>query len=434
MKLVILLLAAALLRLTSAAETPASPADREPLPYFIIVTGGELLEGVYPDAHTPFLTRTLRPLGCKCVGSLTVDDSREDIQRAVRFATNRAPLVIVTGGLGPTPNDVTRETLSDLTGIELRESPEALADMERRLNQPRDQLRPNLRRQSMIPSRGSYLKNPNGTAVGLIFDLGPSVLVALPGPPKELQPMTSDELAPFLRRRFGVREFGSSLTLRFVGAGQSLIDQTIKDHVSVAPDVVITSLFEGGRVDFTFSLPGNSNADRDRLKRLETDIRQHLDAYIYADDDSTLEEVVMRNLRRRAGSLVILEMGSGGSLAAALTTVKDDGGFLRGAYVASTEQEMAGLLGISPEINSQAAADRTRSLAAAIAAKQSIQWAVATTPIQTGPDGTASFQVMCKLPNDRWVTQRIALRGSGEMAANFFDHPDSRFLAKVRPG
>src|SRR5512146_2729821 len=103
-------------------------ATSKPVDYFVVVTGGELLEGVYPDAHTPFLTRTLRPLGCRCVGSLTVDDHREDIQRALRFATNHAPLVLITGGLGPTPNDITRETLSEFTGLPLRENPDVLAD------------------------------------------------------------------------------------------------------------------------------------------------------------------------------------------------------------------------------------------------------------------------------------------------------------------
>src|SRR3954464_10714003 len=91
-----------------AGEPQTGASEAKPLSYFIVVTGGELLEGVYPDAHTPFLTRALRPLGCQCVGSITVDDNREDIQGAMRFATNHAPLVIVTGGLGPTPNDITR--------------------------------------------------------------------------------------------------------------------------------------------------------------------------------------------------------------------------------------------------------------------------------------------------------------------------------------
>ena len=104
------------------------PATR----YMIVVTGGELLAGVYPDGHTQFLTRTLHPLGLQCVGSMCVDDKRTDIEEALRFATGKAPLVIVTGGLGPTDNDITREALSAFTKIPLKENPDALKEMARR--------------------------------------------------------------------------------------------------------------------------------------------------------------------------------------------------------------------------------------------------------------------------------------------------------------
>jgi nicotinamide-nucleotide amidase len=231
----------------SAGNATPQAEKSAPLQYYVIVTGGELLEGVYPDAHTPFLTRALRPLGCQCVGSTIVDDKREDMLEVLRFATNRAGLVIVTGGLGPTPNDMTRETLSQFTGIPLREHEDVLRDMERRFQQPRNQLRANLRRQCLVPSQGGYFKNLEGTAVGLVFDHGASVVLALPGPPRELQSMVETDLIPFVQRRFGVREFGTSLTLRFVGVGQSLIDQTIKDHLRIPPEVLITSLFESGQ-------------------------------------------------------------------------------------------------------------------------------------------------------------------------------------------
>jgi nicotinamide-nucleotide amidase len=393
----------------SASARPA------PLNYVIVVTGGELLEGVYPDAHTPFLTRTLRPLGCQCVGSLTVDDNREDIQRALRFATNRAPVIIVTGGLGPTPNDITRETLSELTGIPLREDPEAVAALEKRFGQKREQLRPNLLRQTLVPSRGGSLRNSNGTAVGLIFDLGNRVVVALPGPPRELQPMVKEELVAYLRKHFGVREFGCALTLRFVGAGQSLIDQTIKDHVAVAPDVVTTSLFEGSRVDFTFSLPGNTPADRERLQRLEASIREHLAQYIYADDGASLEEVVLRRFRSAGGALALVEMGSGGALAAALNAAAGGASVLGGAFVVSNDESVTKLLGVAPvEWATQSGAERAKLLAGTAARLTGSAWAVATGPVEGETEKTV--WVAFRRPGDRWATRRLSLRDAGEVA------------------
>jgi nicotinamide-nucleotide amidase len=241
-----------------------------------VVTGGELLSGVYADGHTHFLTRTLRPLGLQCVGSMSVDDNEADMKAALRFASGKAPLVIVTGGLGPTDNDITRRALSDYTGIAMKEQPDVLKEMGRRFRTSPEELRANLRRQTQVPARGTYLKNSNGTAVGLVFESSDAVIVALPGPPRELQGMVRDELVPYLSRRFGTRLPGRSLMLRFVGLGQSRIDQTLKDHVPLAPDITVSSQFEGSRVDFTFSLPHDTPRERARLDELKQKIVPHL--------------------------------------------------------------------------------------------------------------------------------------------------------------
>ncbi len=402
--------------LVSAGESSAPASESKPLNYFVVVTGGELLEGVYPDAHTPFLTRTLRVLGCQCVGSITVDDHPRDLQQALRYATNHAPFVIVTGGLGPTPNDITRETLAEFTGIPLREQPDVLAELEKRFRQSRDQLRPNVRRQALVPVRGGYLKNAHGSAVGLIFDHPGSVVVALPGPPRELQAMVCHELVPYLQAHFGVREFGCSVTLRFVGAGQSLIDQTIKDHVTVAPDVVITSLFDGSRVDFTFALPGNTAADRERLKDLEGRIREHLAEYIYADDGSTLEDVVVRKLQQRGESLALVEIGSGGSLAAALAGAKESASVVAGAFVAPTVTALSRLLRVAPgQLAGLDSLEQAKNLAAAAAVQTGSQWAVCVGPAGIDAQGARSVWIACRLPANQWETVRLPLRDPGEI-------------------
>lgn len=392
-------------------EAPLSRSNAaEPVTYVVLVTGGELLEGAYPDAHTHFITRTLRPLGCQCVGSMVVDDRAEDIQAALRFATNRARLVVVTGGLGPTPNDITRETLSAFTGIRLEESAEVIAGMERRFGQSRDQLRPNLRRQALVPVRGGYLKNPAGTAVGLIYEASPSLLIALPGPPRELQPMVRDELVPFLQKRFGVRPFGCSITLRFVGAGQSQIDQTIKDHVSLAPDITITSAFDGSRVDFTFSLPRDSGADLDRLKRLETAILEHLGEYCYADDGTSLEEVVLWRFRDRSTRLVLAETGTAGHLATALGGADSAPGVLAGAWVASTETALSRLMSAEAPATGHGSQELVTGLAQAAAQRVPSSWALATGSVTDDPAKGKGLWAVLRAPDGQteawWVTVR----------------------------
>ena len=278
------------------AEDAVKQPDNRTVDYTIIVTGHELLTGVYPDGHTHFLTRTLRPLGLRCVGSMSVDDQSADIKQALQFACGRSQLVIVTGGLGPTDSDITRDVLSEFTGIPLQEHPEVLQAMEQRFNTPRDKLRANLRRQTRVPTRGTYLKNSSGSAVGLVFETDTALIVALPGPPRELQPMVRDELVPELARRFGTRTVGCSVTIRFIGIGQSQIDQTMKEHMHLLDDVLETSQFEAGRVDFTFALPNDRPEDRARLEELRKEFHQHLGDFIYADDaTTTLEDCVLRS-------------------------------------------------------------------------------------------------------------------------------------------
>ncbi len=392
--------------LASALATAAEPAVR--LNYRIVITGGEMLDGVYPDAHTHFLTRTLHPLGVHCVGSTIVDDVRREMLDALKFAVHDTALVIVTGGLGPTSNDITRETLSKFTGIALREQPEVVEGMARRLKLPKEQLRANLRKQAQAPTRGGYLKSANGTAVGLVFEMDKAVIVALPGPPRELQPMVVNELLPYLRRRFGVRPLGATLTLRFVGVGQSQITQTIKEHVAVPPEVVITSLFEGGRVDFTFSLTANGPAAEAMLTKLKEQVLGKLGEYFYADDGSSLEDAVLRKLQAAGGTLALAEVCTGGQLAAQLNGVAGASKVLVGAYAAPTEEILARLLEAKSEPNA-------KDLAVAAAQRTQSAWALAIGQPQEADGGKWALAAL-KFPDGHVATQRLGVRGSDDAA------------------
>lgn len=386
---------------TFASET--APVMR----YMIVVTGGELLAGAYADGHTYFLTRTLRPLGLQCVGSMCVDDKQADVREAVRSALGKANLVIVTGGLGPTDNDITREALSGVTGIELTEHPKALAEMARRFGVSVDGLRPNLRRQTRVPVRGGYLNNSRGTAVGLIFNASERVVVALPGPPRELQAMVRDELAPYLAKRFGTRKPGCSVTLRFVGLGQSQIDQTLKEHVTLPDGVIVNSQFSGGRVDFTFSLPGDTPEDRGRLDELKRSVRACLGPYIYADDDATLEQRVVALLRADNATLVLAEVGSGGALTAALSAVPDSTAVLAGSFVAPTEDALRRLLHCD--------GDATQ-LTTTLSTLTGGLWAVLVGPVREGQGVARVVDVTLKRPGGRIEQWSIGIGGGAEMA------------------
>lgn len=401
----------------AAAVQPTAKTGPD-IDYMIVVTGGELLAGEYADGHTHFLTRTLRPMGLHCVGSMTVDDRREDMTTALRFASEKAPLVIVTGGLGPTDNDVTRETLEAFTGIALRENPDVLGAMERRFNTPRDELRANLRKQARVPTAGTYLKNANGTAVGLVFEMKGRTVVALPGPPRELEPMVRDELVPYLARRFGTHPPGCSLTVRFVGMGQSAIDQALDERVTLPPGVILGSRFEGARVDFTFAMPHDTPEERAQLEVLKEKIAQQLGENIYAFGDASLEEVVLKGLEARGLTLAIAEIGSGGALATGLNGAPRASAVILGAFSAPTTERMRPLLGLSNADwpGDASGEEGARILAEALARKTGAGWAVAVGTLANEPAGGRAVPVALRFPDGRMAMERIGFRGTGESA------------------
>jgi len=399
----------------SPALTTPLPAD--PVPkvthYMIVVTGGELLAGAYADGHTYFLTRTLRPLGLECVGSMSIDDKHADVVAALGFATGHAELIIVTGGLGPTTNDITREALSEFTGVELKEHPDVLGAMARRFGTTPEQLGANLRRQTQVPVGGAYLKNANGTAIGLVFEAKGKVVVALPGPPRELQPMVRDELVPFLSRRFGTRLPGCALTLRFVGLGQSQIDQKLSDNVTMPPDVVVNSTFGGGRVDFTFSLPDDTPENRRRLEQLKKEIVKCLGDNIYGEGDTTLEEHVIELLRARDETLALVEIGSDGALIAALNGAAEAHEVVTGAYVAPTKAALERLLAGRDEPSTD-----ITDIARRAAAITGSAWVLATGPVEQEEGRGRYLNVALRCSDGHVDTWREPVRGSAEMVGS----------------
>ena len=391
------------------------PPEAKVTRYMIIVTGGELLAGAYADGHTQFITKTLGPLGLRCVGSMCMDDNQADIEEALGFAAARADLIIVTGGLGPTANDVTRQVLCAFTKIPLKEDPDVLREMAQRFGISSAKLRENLRRQAQAPTRGTYLKNRNGTAIGLVFEQPQTTIIALPGPPSELQPMVTDDLIPYLSRRFGTHRPGCSITLRFVGLGQSQIDQTLKEHVPLPGDVTTSSSFEGGRVDFTFSLPDDTPKDRAQLEEIKQKIAAHLGESIYAYDGTSLEECVIRQLARSGRTIALAEAATGGSLAAALTAADGADRVLAGAYAAPTEQILSRLLADFPNANPPAGAGRIEQLADAAAEAAKSKFAVAIGQARQNDSGAGYVDVAFKLPGGT-KSRQLPLQGAGKSA------------------
>lgn len=400
---------------SSAGAGPAAAsvegASRESLDYFIIVTGSELLQGVYADQHTQFITRTLGPLGYRCLGSMSIGDARTDLYQALDFARRKAPLILTTGGLGPTSQDITRKVLSDYTDIALAEHPGALTDLKRRYGGAQGILRPVLRGQALAPEKGTYLPNPNGTAVGLVFDDGQPVIVALPGPPRELRPMVRNELVPWLSERFGLRKVGHSLTMRFAGIGQSSIDRVIRDHLKLPEELAVWSSFNSNRVDITFSFPGNTPRELKRLRALQDQLLQHVGEYMYSDAGASLEDRIWRLLQQKGVSLVLGEIASGGAVSSSLLAGQGESARFAGAYAAGSPQALNRLLGGAGAAGSEPSPERLASgLARRAAEKEDGAWGLVVGPVGVDQSGAASVWISAGSVGTGFSSRRINVR------------------------
>jgi nicotinamide-nucleotide amidase len=250
--------------------------------------------------------------------------------------------------------------------------------------------------------------------VGLVFEWNNKVVVALPGPPRELRPMVEQPLKSYLANRYGVRDNGCAVTLRFVGLGQSRIDQTLEDHVNLPEKLTLATQFADGRVDFTFSLPDDSAESRALLEKLSKDLQTHLGDFIYATDKSTsLEQCVVDLLAKRRETLSVVEIGSGGSVVAAISGGgQQPASVLDAGYVASTSAKMWAMF--RDNINSNAkesTKDEVVQLAKLASAQSQSNWVIVIGTRQENDSGVV--EVAFRQPNEQIETMRFPLRDNG---------------------
>ncbi len=309
-------------------------SQKNPIHYTVVITGDEILSGKRHDRHFSFITSTLSTLGLECQRGVFVGDHDATLSRVLKEALEETPLVIVTGGLGPTLDDITREALSEVMNIPLNEDPKALEDLISRFKEIGRPMTDNNRRQALVPTRGTFFSNPNGTAPGLVYDLGDRIAIALPGPPRELEPMFHNSLVPYLYQRFDLHQSYLTSKMRFCCLGESNIDSVVREKVEIVEGIRISSISSVGTVDLTLSLPDNGDSNRLRLQKYVDSIRESIGEYIYTYEDESLPEVVGNLLRQRGETLALAESCTGGLLGSQITSVPGSSDFFWGGVIA----------------------------------------------------------------------------------------------------
>ncbi len=308
----------------------------------IIAVGSELLTPDRLDTNSLFLTEELNKLGIEVLRKTVVGDNRELLAEAFRDALNRVPVVIASGGLGPTEDDLTRETVAELLGRKLRRNDDVVRAIEARFRSfKRDMPTVNLR-QAMVPEGAEVLENPRGTAPGLWLEDNGRMIALLPGPPRELKPLFLEQVFPRLQRRVsGVRMFHREL--RVTGLGESHVEERVRPIYTRYSDVNTTILAAPGEVQIHLRVWSDDAAQANTaLDEMVRSFELALGDRIFAHSAVSLEEVVAEILTANRATIAAAESCTGGLLAERLTRIPGSSSyFLGGAVCYSNEMKTA---------------------------------------------------------------------------------------------
>ena len=286
----------------------------------IVSVGTELLLGEILDTDAAFLSQELAALGIELYRRTTVGDNEQRLRQTLEEALARADLVITCGGLGPTADDLTKETVAAVLDLPLVLHQPSLAWIEEYFAKMGKKMTENNRKQALIPEDGLALPNPNGTAPGVFVRKGEKIVVCLPGPPRELMPMFRNYVRPQLQKES--RGVIRSRVLRLCGIGESELVEEIADLLAAQTNPTLAPLASEGEVRLRITARAQTENEAETLiAGLETKLRTRLGVLIYGTDEETLEAVVVKLLAARRETLAVAESCTGGLLADRITDV-----------------------------------------------------------------------------------------------------------------
>src|SRR6266516_2554322 len=353
----------------------------------LINTGTELLLGDVQDAHLAFIAREIFPVGLRIEERRTVPDT-EAIRHTLTELFPRCEILFVTGGLGPTGDDITREMVADVLGLKLCQDPQLLSSLQQRLQTRGIKWTAGIARQADVPAGAQVLPNENGSAPGLYLkaNINPRIpsphLFALPGPPRELQPMFRKYIMPILRSIVPSSAIEQQV-YKIAGTGESNVEEAIGEKVLAIPGIELSYCARPGEVDVR--IIGKPQA----IQQADAIIKSALGLSIFSTADDTLEEVIVKLLTKRNQTLAIAESCTGGLVANRITNVPGASSVFIAGYVCYANQAKIDMLDMDPKLIEEDGAvseSVSRVLAEHARVCAGSNYALATTGV-AGPSG-----------------------------------------------
>ena len=309
----------------------------------LLSIGDELLLGEIIDTNKPYIAQQLLPLGITIVGSETVGDEMADIVAAFKRALARAEIVLATGGLGPTDDDLTAEALAKVFGVELEYRHEVMEQMAERLKRPISAFSPANKKQAMLPKGAKVMRNDWGTAPGIHFPTPEGKHVFLmAGVPREMKGVLAERIIPFLKANFKSGRVLAIKKLHAFGIPESTVGERIKPLMQAGCNPNVGTRVGGGVVTVRLVASGaNEDEANAAMARCYSHVRDALNEGFFGEDDDTLASATVNALINRKKTVALAESCTAGMIAAALTEVPgSSAALLEGAVVYSNEAKV----------------------------------------------------------------------------------------------
>ncbi|WP_126426541.1 competence/damage-inducible protein A [Brevibacillus marinus] len=320
----------------------------------LIAVGTELLLGQIANTNAQFLSQRLAALGINVYFHTVVGDNDERLLFVTRQAAERSDLVIFTGGLGPTQDDLTKETVAAHLGLPLVTDEEAMRRIAAFFERRGIKMSENNRKQALVIEGCTVFPNDRGMAPGMALTRDGTTYVLLPGPPSELNPMFDRYVFPFLSRLLPARQVFHSRVLRFFGIGESALEERLLDLIEQQTNPTIAPYAKDFEVTLRITARADSvEAAEQLIAPVEAQIRSRVGEYIYGEGETQLHEVFVQALRRQQVTVACAESCTGGALSALITSVPGSSAAFRGGIVCYSNEVKQKLLGIPAEVLAQ---------------------------------------------------------------------------------
>ncbi|HUD60902.1 MAG TPA: CinA family nicotinamide mononucleotide deamidase-related protein [Acetobacteraceae bacterium] len=315
----------------------------------IICTGDEVLTGKIVNTNFSYMSQKLEDVGLSVHWGTTVGDDRESLLQAFQLASQRADAVIVNGGLGPTVDDLSQEVAAQAAGVDLVLNEEWLAKMEDFFSKRSRIMPPNNRKQAMLPATAEVIDNPIGTACGFAMDIGRARFFFTPGVPRELHRMLEQQVIPRLLARSGAPTTIFLKRFHSYGLGESHVDALLSGVEELAPDGSVKLGFRAHypQLETKLVVRGTDMDEvRRKLQPVQTEVRKRLGNFIMAEDDQTLEGVVLAASTEQQATLALVETFTSGHIAARIGHLPGAEHVFRRGIVVRDRAELHDVLGL----------------------------------------------------------------------------------------